>query len=260
MNTTTKPPFEFFAGSGRLGNKLFQAAIGLLIARENCRNIAIDFGPHSPGNSHYHEHILPFFFNPIDIDYSIGCTAANRSLAGGVRMSEAPQQASTAAYIRDNLYHVIKKDFDAEEAGIFIHYRIGDLAEIDKLTEENMTFAFHPPLAKKPVVANIKYMESAIKSIRNYEDLPKYISSDSPEDERVRKICRDYGFELYENSPERTIKFGAKFTNKILSHGTFSWWIGVLGSQNNIIFPNREDYAKWHGDIFVFEDWHELKP
>lgn len=149
------------------------------------------------------------------------------------------QEPIAAKYIRSNLDKIFHKELlGGNEDGIFIHYRLGDISNLAAI--------------------NVEHFESAIISIPNYENLPKYISSDDPNNSRIKKICNDYGFTLYESSPQETIKFGSRFTNKLLSYGTFSWFIGVLGSQNNIIFPNSNDYTRWHGDIFVFNDWHEF--
>ena len=150
------------------------------------------------------------------------------------------QEPIAAKYIRANLDKIFHKELlENKEEGIFIHYRLGDIGNSD-------------------AAVRVEHFEKAIVSVPNYENLPKYISSDSPHDDRVSRICNNYGFVLHESSPQETIKFGSRFTNKLLSYGTFSWFIGVLGSQNNIILPNSNDYSRWHGDIFVFDDWHEL--
>jgi hypothetical protein len=165
--------------------------------------------------------------------------ADSRSLDFRIHPHEFFQEPTAAKYIRANLDKIFYKELleDSEE-GIFIHYRLGDIA-------------------KSGMEVCIQHFEKAITSVPNYENLPKYISSDSPRDSRVRKICDNYGFVVYESSAQETIKFGSRFTNKLLSHGTFSWFIGLLGSQNNIILPNINDYIKWHGDIFVFNDWKQ---
>ena len=165
--------------------------------------------------------------------------ADSRSLDFRIHPHEFFQEPIAAKYIRANLDKIFYKELleDSEE-GIFIHYRLGDIA-------------------KSGMEVCIEHFEKAILSIPNYKNLPKYISSDSPNDPRVWKIRKNYGFAIHESSPQETIKFGSRFTNKLLSYGTFSWFIGVLGSQNNIILPNSNDYIRWHGDIFVFNDWKQ---
>jgi hypothetical protein len=165
--------------------------------------------------------------------------ADSRSLDFRIHPHEFFQEPIAAKYIRANLDKIFHKELleDSEE-GIFIHYRLGDIA-------------------KSGMEVCIEHFEKAILSIPNYKNLPKYISSDSPNDPRVWKIRKNYGFAIHESSPQETIKFGSRFTNKLLSYGTFSWFIGVLGSQNNIILPNSNDYIRWHGDIFVFNDWKQ---
>lgn len=150
------------------------------------------------------------------------------------------QESIAAEYIRNNREKIFYKWLieDTTE-GIFIHYRLGDIAGDDR-------------------AVNIEHFEKAVTSIPNYENLPKYISSDSPDDSRVKKLCNDYGFSIHQSSAIETILFGSRFTNKLISFGTFSWFIGIFGSQKNVIIPNRNDYPVWHGDIFSFDDWHEL--
>jgi hypothetical protein len=45
---------------------------------------------------------------------------------------------------------------------------------------------------------------------------------------------------------------------KVLSLGTFSWWIGFLRSKSRkhtIFCPDVDKYKKWHGDIFPMKGW-----
>ena len=150
------------------------------------------------------------------------------------------QESIAAEYIRNNREKIFHKWLieDTTE-GIFIHYRLGDIAEDDR-------------------AVHVEHFEKAVTSIPDYENLPKYISSDSPHDPRVKKLCNDYGFSIHQSSAIETVLFGSRFTNKLISFGTFSWFIGIFGSQNNVIIPNKNDYPAWHGDIFTFDDWHEL--
>lgn len=119
--------------------------------------------------------------------------------------------------------------------GVFIHVRLGDI--------ENLWSC------------SIKYYEQAIRSIDFTEG---YISSDSPNSELILYLVKKYNLKQYNNTEEETIIFGSRFNNKILSLGTFSWWIGFLGNQKNVICPNPLDYKKWHGPIFEEMDWNFL--
>ena len=86
-----------------------------------------------------------------------------------------------------------------------------------------------------------------------------YIASDSPNNSVVKALCDDFGLTLYNGTPEETIIFGSQFPNKILSRGTFSWWIGFIGSQNNVMYPNPNAYSRWNGHIFeCMQDWKRI--
>jgi hypothetical protein len=117
---------------------------------------------------------------------------------------------------------------------IFLHYRIGDI---------NNTKCMLP----------IYYYKEAIEYFGNKNKI--YISSDSPNHQNVRELIKNYDCELINESPIETIKFAKNFTKIILSEGTFSWWIGFL-SKNSEVVCNKRKY-KWHGDIFL-DNWHKL--
>ena len=83
------------------------------------------------------------------------------------------------------------------------------------------------------------------------------MSSDTFNHPFIQKLISEFDLEPYKNTPEETIIFGSRFKNKILSLGTFSWWIGFIGSQNNVICPDPSDYGWWHGAIFqCMQDWN----
>jgi hypothetical protein len=118
--------------------------------------------------------------------------------------------------------------------GSFVHVRLGD---IDKDAKS----------------CKIEYYEKALEGLNG-----GYISSDSPNHEIVKRLSNKFNLEVFQNSPENTLIFGSQFENKILSLGTFSWWIGFLGNQNNVICPVQKEYIEWHGDIFPFLNWKEV--
>lgn len=118
----------------------------------------------------------------------------------------------------------------------FVHARLGDLLE---------------PHAKdgNRFVSQEYYEQSLQNSIGGY------ISSDSPDHHIVQNLIKKYELKLFNESPENTIIFAAGCSKKILSLGTFSWWIGYLGNQKEVICPDFSQYPVWHGSIFPQQGW-----
>ncbi len=75
----------------------------------------------------------------------------------------------------------------------------------------------------------------------------------------LKSFAKEFDFEIYKGGREETLKFGSRFTNKILSQGTYSWFMGILGSSNNIIYPAFYEDKIWH-DPTLYEPtgWHCL--
>jgi len=122
----------------------------------------------------------------------------------------------------------------------FIHVRLGDTKNIMSL--------------------DYNYYDEAIKSLDHEEVI---ISSDSPNDEIVLKLKHKYKAKIFLGNEVETILMGANAQNKVLSLGTFSWWMGFLGSTfwgNKVktICPKANRTIKWHGDIFPFFDWRSI--
>jgi len=129
------------------------------------------------------------------------------------------------------------RDF-GEEDGLFVHIRLGDLAQGNRWGN----------------VCDYEYYDRCISNIGSNK---RYIASDSINHPFVRKIIKKFKLKPYKDSPEETIIFGSRFKNKVLSLGTFSWWIGFVGNQENIIYPNPSDYHIWHGQIFeCMQEWN----
>jgi hypothetical protein len=122
-------------------------------------------------------------------------------------------------------------DYKIRKDEVFIHVRLGDVKN------KNPGFEYY-----NYCLQNISFKQG-------------FISSDSPDHHIVKELCKKYGLILFENDdPRQTLLFARQFDHLILSGGTFSWWIGVLSKAKNIFYP--KNYLDWHGDIFVFEDWH----
>ena len=50
--------------------------------------------------------------------------------------------------------------------------------------------------------------------------------------------------EVVQKTPKETILWGCRFDHKILSSGSFSWWIGFLGNQNNVNYLGLEGNSR----------------
>ena len=109
-------------------------------------------------------------------------------------------------------------------------------------------------LYKDKAAASLAYYEKAISHLDNKKNI--YITTDSPEHKNIKYLIKKYDMRLVNTSPEKTIKYGLQFKNKILSLGTFSWWMAFLGNENaNIFCPVQNEYFNWVGDIYVFDNW-----
>lgn len=121
--------------------------------------------------------------------------------------------------------------------GLFVHVRLGDLLEPHSQSGDRFM--------------GQDYYERAIGDSNG-----GFISSDSPDHPIVRGLINKYNLQLFNDSPENTIIFAAAFSKKVLSLGTFSWWIGYLGNQNEVICPDSRNYPTWHGSIFPQQGWN----
>jgi hypothetical protein len=145
-------------------------------------------------------------------------------------------------YCIDNFskYNTYKNNSEQLSNYTFVHIRLGDIKNIMSLDYE--------------------YYEEAINLLDNDKVL---IASDSPDDEIVLKLKKRYNAEIFSSNEENTILMGANCKNKVLSLGTFSWWIGFLGdtfwrNQTNTVCPRVDRTIKWHGDIFPIFNWRQI--
>ena len=134
---------------------------------------------------------------------------------------------------------------DEEKEGIFIHYRLGDY-----LSNED---------GCKRLIPAKEYYEHCLDEILKVSNQEVYISSDSPNHDRVISLSKKYNAHIFNSkSAMSVISYGSQFKNKILSLGTFSWWIGFLGVQNNIYCPDHKE-CRYGKNIFEVEGWKSVK-
>ena len=130
--------------------------------------------------------------------------------------------------------NLVVEDFGRRD-GVFVHVRAA------RLRSEH--------------VPSVEYYKSCLR-----DSFFGYLSSDDPEDDRVKYLLDNFNLKLYEETPEKTMIFASMFEHKVLSLGAFSWWIGFVGNQNNIMCPYPKDYQVWHGEIFEpMTEWNMIR-
>ena len=130
--------------------------------------------------------------------------------------------------------------YEHQNDATFVHVRLGDI----KNDERSLPY---------------DYYRNAIEKIDNSRII---ISSDSPEHEIVNRLQNTYNAQIYKGSAIETIMLGSSCNKKVLSLGTFSWWIGFLGSvfwkDQETICPLVSRSRIWHGDIFPMFNWRSF--
>lgn len=216
---------------GRFGNNLFQYAAAILFSLKFNQSI---FNPldnkifkFSADNENFR------YENDLIVDDNNFFEAFNLPILNkNIILNGFFQNRIVLEFLNTNR-HLLVNEFGLRH-GTFVHVRLGDILN------DNYS-------------CKIDYYQKALHGISG-----GYISSDSPSHDIIKKLSNEFDLKIFENSSEETIIFGCQFENKILSLGTFSWWIGFLGNQNNTICPIQKEYRQWHGDIFPFLNWREV--
>ena len=122
---------------------------------------------------------------------------------------------------------------------IFIHVRLGD------------TINLNP---------GIEYYIQAINTIKRQDSTNIYIASDTLSHPMIQELCMKYeNIQLLKLNPVETIQFGSTCKHVILSHGSFSAFIGWISFFSDVYYPNYKRASKiWFGDMFSIEGWHEI--
>jgi len=163
------------------------------------------------------------------------------------------QTSSIVSYIR-NVVNFKNRVFEnnpykarySNNNDMFIHVRLGDI----------INFNFD---------VSVNYYDSIIQRILdsdNYKNSPHfnssilYITSDSIDHDICRHLINKYNLVVYNSDEIDTLQFGSTCQSIVLSNGTYSWLLGLLSFHSNVHFPTIK--VKWHGNIFVYPDWHKV--
>lgn len=83
-----------------------------------------------------------------------------------------------------------------------------------------------------------------------------FITSDDIKNPICRKLITQYNLEIINLSELDTILFATHCKYLILSHGTYSWLMGLLSPSATVFYAKIKKI--WHGDIFVYPEWQEI--
>ena len=228
--------------NGRFGNRLFQYFTSVILAENHGHSIAnplstsidkLKYNYEEEANTSDRIEVNDENYNAFI--NSKNCCSSNMHVVGYFQKKE----------IITKFKHRKKKLFnDVGEKdpikGTYIHLRLGDI------------------LDTPGKYCELDYYEKALEQVDLSGELA--LSSDTPNHTFVETLMSKYNFNFLNLNEEETILKASQFDNKILSLGTFSWWIGFLGNQKNVICPNPTDYIRWHGKIFPFLNWKTCSP
>jgi hypothetical protein len=226
--------------NGRFGNRLFQYFTAVLVAQSNTHaisnplqtdidNLKYDYKEKDNKSERIevNDENFSHYINSAD-------EASNMHIVGYFQKREIIKKFIEK---RDELFNDIGEREPIK--GTYVHVRLGDI------------------LDTPGKYCELEYYEKALESADLSGEF-NFISSDSPEHSYVSTLREKYGLRFLIANEEDTILRASRFENKILSFGTFSWWIGFLGSQKNVMCPNVDEYLSWHGDIFPSLNWKTI--
>lgn len=235
---------------GRFGNHLFRNMAVHFIAKMN--NLKIDYTytkeMNDMGIALYHgetdsrSHTECLTINDGNF-YSLLQTVFNKNII--IQPHTYCQTSEFAHYLYNHFYssnsdarkkvveaNIFKERYN-NNSDVFIHVRLGDIPQ------------FSP---------GYQYYDEVLSKL---EFSKGFISSDSIGDVICKELIAKYNLEIIDMNEVNTIMFGSTCKHVVLSHGTFSWWIGLLAFYSNVWFPKIYE-NQWHGDIFVFPSWNEV--
>ena len=163
------------------------------------------------------------------------------------------QTSSIVSHIR-NIVNFENRVFEANpyknrygnNNDLFLHVRLGDTIDL----KFNVIYKYYDEILDKI------YQSDNYKNNLYFNSGVSYITSDSIGHEICQKLIHKYNLKIYNSDEIDTIQFGSTCQNIVLSNGTYSWLLGLLSFCSNVHYPTIK--VKWHGNIFVYPDWHEI--
>lgn len=224
----------------RLGIKLFNGENiyneTLVITDDNIDNIIFNDNIFNQYAMHRNILFKQTNYNPLNfIDY---CWCQTSSIVSHIRnvVNYENRVFDTNPY----------KDRYGNNNDLFIHVRLGDIVDLNFLVDYSYYDSIISKIYESDNYKNSPYFNNGIS----------YITSDSINHEICQRLIQKYNLIPYNKDEIDTLQFGSTCQNIVLSNGTFSWLLGLLSFKSNVHYPNIK--IKWHGNIFIYPDWHKV--
>jgi hypothetical protein len=246
-HTPSYAPSNTVGSAGRLCNQIIRNIVCSALAQKH--NLKFVYGFHEKiselgielytnGTHNYPNTIVikddDFFvlLKQESLTYNLNTCAAffqNQDIANFIRqqLSEPSQKLQI---INKNIYrHRYEKNND-----VFVHVRLDDA------THYNHGFEYYDL-----VLSDLVFDQG-------------FISSDTIDHPLCQLLIKKHGLIPIQMDEVRTIMLASTCKYLLLSGGTFSWTIGVLGWFSTVFYPDPQCQQQWHGDIFGFSDWNKI--
>jgi hypothetical protein len=116
---------------------------------------------------------------------------------------------------------------------LFVHVRLGDVAHL------NQGFSYYDKAISKLTFNN------------------GYIASDDIENKLCKELIKKYSLNIIDYNEIHTIMFGSTCKYIVLSGGSFSYIIGLLGFFSNIYYLKGKN--DWYpSELYYIDDWTEI--
>ena len=227
------------SSNGRLGNSMFKNCAASILSKK------FDIKVEKYINPECLQILRPRFYEQGSKIHEKQIEAGCRNFANilqkndidyGLNLTSPCQEKSFILNYRNEILNQFDLKYNQQhDDDLFVHVRLGDCIRLNRVT-------------------SIDYYIKAIEQTRFNKG---YISSDTPSHQIVTHLITKFNLTLYENPPVETINFAKDFGKLVLSKGTFSWWMGFLSKARSVFYPKGG--PRWHGDIFVFDEWTPIE-
>lgn len=233
---------------GRLGNRMIQYSVGLILAERlkvklinpveeicNNQNYYSDFFDCVNVRRGSYELIITDPIINVDdnflLDIPIVLTPGHYKVDGSCQINDLLIEYTSCLRDIFNFKQPI-----TPKSGVWVHARLGDVPEQSSGTLEYYRKALSQLNCKEGVIAT---------------------DATSINSQLVQTLQKEFNLSINIDTPIKTLSESRNYSTKVLSSGTYSWWMGMLVDGDVIYYDVPQEY-KWHMPIFNRPGWRAL--